>query len=357
MKTGNISKKQHWNTIIIGAGQSGLAAGYFLKKLGMEFVILDNHERIGDSWRNRWDSLMLFTPARHDGLPGMPFPAPKGSFPGKEKMADYLEDYAMIFSLPVQNGVRVRRISSLGHHFEIETSAAMMTAENVIIATGTNPEPRIPPFAAMLSSSIFQIHSSAYRNPGSVPDGDALVVGAATSGIEIALELSSARKAYISGKPTFHIPDNIFKYAGELYWWLISNILTVRTPIGKKARQKIIHGGAPLIRISADDLDSAGVIRLPRMAGVKNGLPLMEDGTVIPVSSVIWCTGFRPDFSWIHMDITDGSGWPVSQRGVSTRKKGLYFVGMPFQYGLTSGLVGGVGRDAAYVASWISRAG
>ncbi len=223
-------------------------------------------------------------------------------------------------------------------------------SKNVVIATGTNPFPKIPSISSRLNPDILQIHSSSYINPESLPPGDVLVVGAATSGIEIALEISKTHKTYISGKPTFHIPDNVIKYGGELYWWFVSNIITVRTPIGKKAKKSILHGGSPLIRVSANDLKVAGITCLPRVKGTENGFPKFEDDSVIKVTSVVWATGYKPDFSWIGMDVTDETGWPVSERGISPVKKGLYFMGMPFQFGLTSGLVGGVGRDAGYIA-------
>lgn len=343
----------HWDAVIIGGGQAGLAAGYYLKKMNKHFIILDENKRVGDSWRKRWDSLKLFTPAQHDGLPGLRFPGPKGSFPGKDEIADYLEQYVKEFLLPVQPGSRVNHLYQRNNHFEIETSVTRMTARNVIVATGTNPLPRIPSLSSGLSKDIFQIHSSEYVNPGSVPDGDVLVVGAATSGIEIAIELSNTHKTYISGRPTFHIPDKLTRYAGELYWWFISNIITERTPVGRKAKKKLTHGGSPLIRVSADDLRAAGVENLPRVAASKDGFPMLEDNRIVKVRSVIWATGYKPDFSWIEPDVTDKSGWPLTRRGVSTVQKDLYFVGMPFQYGLTSGLVGGVGRDAAYISKFI----
>jgi putative flavoprotein involved in K+ transport len=345
--------KKRWHTVIVGAGQAGLAAGYFLKKANQEFIILDKNAKVGDSWRKRWDSLKLFTPTRHDGLPGAPFPGSRNSFPGKDEMADYLENYVLKFSLPVQSGIEVNQLIRRNDHFEIRYPSGKVLADRIVIATGTNPCPSVPGFAADLNPDIFQIHSSAYINPGSIPDGEVLVVGAGNSGVEIALEVSKTRKTFISGKPTFHIPDNIFKYAGEPYWWFISNILTVRTPIGRKARKSILHGGTPLIRISADDLDQAGVKRLPRVTGIKDGLPQLADGKIIRVASVIWATGYKPDFSWIDLSIRDETGWPSTNRGVSTSHKGLYFIGMPFQYGLTSGLVGGVGRDAAYISRHI----
>ena len=146
-----------------------------------------------------------------------------------------------------------------------------------------------------------------------------------------------------------HVPDKIFRYAGGLYWWFVNNVLTVKTPIGRKVKLKVLHGGGPLINISIDDLDREGVIRLPRTKGVQNGMPVMEDESVVNVKTVIWCTGFKPDFSWIDIDILDETGWPYTYRGVSKKQQGLYFMGMPFQFGLASGLVGGVGRDAKYI--------
>jgi len=344
------TETKHLHTVIIGGGQAGLATGYFLKRMKKNFIILDENVKIGDSWRKRWDSLKLFTPSQHDSLPGLPFPGPENSFPGKDEVADYLERYTIEFSLPVQLNSKVKNLYSRNNHFEIDTSEKKLFADNVVIATGTNPVPYVPSLASDLSSEIFQIHSSQYRNPWSLPDGDVLVVGAATSGIEIALEISKTHKTFISGKPTFHIPDNVIKYGGKLYWWFINNIITIKTPIGKKVKGKIIHSGSPLIRVSADDLDRAGISHLPRVVKTDNGFPYFEDNTVIKVSSVIWATGYKPDFSWIEMNITDETGWPKTNRGISSTNKGLYCVGMPFQYGLTSGLIGGVGRDAAYLS-------
>ena len=342
-----------WEIVIIGGGQSGLAAGYFLKKMDRHFIILDDKTRTGDSWRMRWDSLKLFTPSQHDGLPGMSFPGLKGSFPGKDEIADYLESYVKEYSLPVKLNTKVNHLSERNNQYEIDTSGGRIIARKVIIATGTNPFPYIPAISSDINREIFQIHSSGYTRPDLLPPGDVLVVGAATSGIEIALETSKTHRTFISGNPPFHIPDKALRYAGELYWWFISNILTTRTPIGKKIKKKIIRGGSPLIRVSSDDLKSAGIPCLSRVAGVKDGFPTLADGTIIKVRSIIWATGYRPDFSWIGLDVTDETGWPVFERGVSPVKKGLYFMGMPFQFGLTSGLVGGVGRDAAYIARHI----
>jgi putative flavoprotein involved in K+ transport len=344
---------KNWDTVIIGGGQSGLAIGYFLKKMNRQFIILDENEKIGHSWTIRWDSLLLFTHAQSDGLPGMPFPAPKGFYPNKDQMAEYLQSYAIKFSLPVQSGVRVNHLVYRNNNYEIDTSSGKIFASKVVIATGTNPYPKVPAISSDLNPEIFQIHSSSYKNPEMLPAGDVLVVGAATSGIEIALEVSKTHKTYISGTPSFHIPDGVMKYGGRFFWWVMSNIITIKTPIGKRAKKKIFNGGSPLIRVSADDLDIAGIKRFPRLTGVKDGFPQFADGSVLQVSAIVWATGYRPDFSWIEPNIADSSGWPVTYRGVSSVCKGLYFVGMPFQYALTSGLVGGVGRDAKYISKRI----
>jgi len=340
--------RRHWDTIVIGGGQAGLAAGYYLTQLGREFVILDAEPQVGHAWRRRWDSLRLFTPSQHDGLPGMPFPGPSGAFPTKDDVADYLVQYVDRFSLPVELGVRVTRLIKTTAGFAVTAGNATLTADNVIVATGTNPSPRIPEFARNLDSSINQIHSSEYKNQDSLPGGDTLVVGAGTSGVEIAIELASCRRTFLSGKPTFHIPDPLVRYAGEAYWLFISHVLTVQTPIGRKARKDILKGGGPLIRVSVKEVDAAGVDRVPRVTGVNDGQPQLADGRVVPAKSVVWCTGFRPDFSWIEMPVIDESGWPRTVRGIS-EVEGLYFVGMLFQFGLTSGLIGGVGRDAQHV--------
>jgi putative flavoprotein involved in K+ transport len=341
--------KQHWDTIVIGGGQAGMATGYQLTRLERDYLILDERERVGDVWRQRWDSLQLFTPAQYDGLAGMPFPAPRGSFPTKDQLADYLEAYASQHRLSIRRGVRVERLARQGSGFELATSAGRFTADQVVVATGTHPVPRIPELAVDLDPAIHTIHSSRYRNPRSIPEGDVLVVGSGTSGVEIALELARTHRTVIAGRPTPHIPDPLLRHAGGLYWWFINNVLTIKTPIGRKARHSVLRGGGPLIRISTSELEAAKVERVPRVVGATGGLPRLEDGRVLSVSTVVWATGYRPDFRWIELAVTDDLGWPVAPRGIS-RVAGLYFVGMPFQYGLTSGLVGGVSRDAEFVA-------
>ncbi len=349
-------KKEKFGTIVIGAGQAGLATGYFLGKINEDYIILDKETQIGDSWRQRWDSLRLFTPSQYDGLPDFPFPANRGTLPTKEEMADYLSNYAKKYSLPVQFDKKVIELNKISDSYEIITSKGNFYANNVIVATGTNPNAYIPAFASDLDKNIVQIHSSKYKNPQLFPSSNTLVVGAGTSGVEIAIELSKSRPTMISGRATPHIPDFIFHYAGKLYWWFAHNILTLRTPIGRKVRPKIISGGAPLISISLENVKEAQVEHLPRLIGVYQGFPQLEDGRVLSsVTSIVWATGYRPDFSWIKLDVTDSNGWPQTNRGISNKFKGLYFVGMLFQFGLTSGLVGGVGRDAAFIVKQLNK--
>ena len=229
-----MNNSQPLDAVVIGAGQAGLAAGYHLARTRLRFEILEGDPRVGDIWRRRWDSLRLFTPAQHDGLPGFPFPAARNTFPGKEEFAAYLESYAERFSLPVRTGVRVTGVTPAGAGFAVETTAGTVRARNVIVATGANALPRLPDAAAGLDASIRQLHSSQYRSPADIPEGDVLVVGAGTSGSEIALELAASHRVLLSGRPTPHIPDPLLRYAGGAYWRFIHNVLTLRTPVGRK---------------------------------------------------------------------------------------------------------------------------
>src|SRR5215467_14032217 len=164
-------------TIVIGGGQAGLSTGYFLARRGLPFVILDANQRIGDAWRNRWDSLRLFTPARYNALPGLRFPARGDSFPGKDEMADYLESYAKHFNLPVKTGVRVDRLSRQGDRYVIKAGRKRFECENVVVAMANYQTPRLPAFAKDLDPGIQQLNAHTYRNPSQLQAGGALVVG------------------------------------------------------------------------------------------------------------------------------------------------------------------------------------
>jgi putative flavoprotein involved in K+ transport len=345
-------------TVVVGGGQAGLAVGYQLARRGLSFVILDAHERIGDAWRQRWDSLRVFTPAAYNALPGMPFPGERHSFPSKDDVADYLETYATRFDLPVRTGVTVDRLTKEGDSFVVAAGDRRFEAKQVVVATGAYQTPRVPAFASALDSSIVQMHSTEYRNPSQLREGGVLVVGAGNSGAEIALEASRTHPTWLSGRDTGHeptrpgtVPDRLLM---PLLWFIVSHVLTVRTPIGRKAKQIFRERGIPLGRVRRKDLAAAGAEHVARTAGVRDGLPELEDGRVLDVTNVIWCTGFVPDFGWIELPILDEDGYPVHERGVVGPEPGLYFVALIFLYSLSSVLIGGVGRDADYIATHIA---
>jgi putative flavoprotein involved in K+ transport len=355
----NATATEYFQTIVIGGGQAGLSVGYHLARRGQPFVILDANQRIGDVWRNRWDSLHLFTPARYDGLDGLPFPAPPHSFPSKDDMAAYLEQYARLFDLPVRSGMRVQRLSRQGGLFVIEAGEQRFEADNVVVAMSNYQEPRLPAFAADLKPHIVQLHSIDYRSPSRLKDGPVLLVGAGNSGSEIAMETVRSHPTWISGNGTGHIPFRIEGTAARLLLirlvirFLFHRVLTVSTPMGRKLRPRVLAHGGPLIRVKPRDMAAAGIKRLPRTVGVRDGLPLLEDGRVIEVANVIWCTGFHPGFSWIDLPVL-GQREPLHERGIVEREPGLYFVGLDFLYSLSSTMIHGVGRDAERIAGHIT---
>ena len=346
-------------TVIIGGGQAGLAVGYHLAKRGRPFVILDGGARIGDSWRTRWASLRLFTPAKYDGLPGWRFPAPRWSFPTKDEMGDYLEAYAERFDLPVRTGIRVDGIARSGERYVVTAGPRRFEAEHVVVATGANRTPRVPGFAGELDPRIVQLHSSAYRDPSQLRDGTVLVVGAGNSGAEITWELALTHRIWLSGRQVSEVPvrhgSTKARIALPVIRFLGHRVLTVRTPVGRKAGPGIAHGATPLIRIQSQDLAGAGVERVARVAGIRDGLPVLDDDRVLTPDNVIWCTGFRQDFSWIDLPVLGEDGQPVHDRGVARSEPGITFVGLPFQYAVTSEVLPGVGRDARRIARHLAR--
>jgi putative flavoprotein involved in K+ transport len=349
---------EQFETIIIGGGQAGLSVGYYLAKRGRPFLILDASERIGDSWRKRWDSLRVFTPARYDGLPGWPFPAPARSFPTKDQVADYLEAYAARFDLAVRSGVRVDRLTKEGKRYVVTAGDHRFEAENVVVASGVYQKPKVPAFAVELDPAIVQMHSAEYRGPHQLREGGVLVVGAGNSGAEIALEASREHQTWLSGRDTGQeptrpgsVPDRVLMPA---LWFIVTRVLTVKTPIGRMVERKFRDRGIPLARVKKKDIAVAGIERVPRSVGSRDGLPVLDDGRVLEVGNVIWSTGFMYDFRWIDLPAFDEHGHPVHDRGVVASEPGLYFVGLVFLYSLSSALIGGVGRDAEYIARHIA---
>ncbi len=357
-----MTRPERFDTVIVGAGQAGLAVGHFLARQDRSFVMVDAADRIGDSWRQRWDSLRLFTPAKYDGLPGRRYPGAAWSFPGKDEIASYLEDYARVFELPVRTGVRVDRLGVADGRYVLAAGDHRFDAANVVVATGAFATPRRPGFAADICPDILQIHSSEYRNPGQLRDGPVLVVGAGNSGAEIALEVSRSNPTWLSGRDTgVEAPFRIGSIPDRLLtppvWFLLSHVLTTRTPAGRRLRRKATAMGTPLVRVKPADLDEADVERVPRTMAARDGRPVLSDGRVLPAVNVIWCTGYRPEFGWIDLPLVATDGAPLHDRGVVPSLPGLYFVGQFFLSALTSALIGGVGRDAKRIAKHIASRG
>lgn len=348
------------HTVIIGAGQAGLSVAYHLAQRGVRFVVLEANKRVGDNWRKRWDSLRLFTPARFDGIAGMPFPAPRFEFPTKDEMAEYLESYAKRFKLPVRTGVHVENVSREGGRYIVTTRDRCYEAEHVVVAMANYQIPRIPAFAAQLAPDIVQLHSSEYRNPSQLRPGGVLIVGAGNSGAEIAKEVVRTHPTWVSGRDTGHIPFRPSSAIGRyllmpvLFRVVFHRVLTTRTPMGRKAREGAVTHGAPLIRVQPKDLAALGVNRVERTVEAKNGLPVLEGGRALDVTNIIWCTGFDTGFSsWIDLAVFGARGEPKHERGVVTSEPGLYFVGLHFLYSLSSMMIHGVSRDAEHIATVI----
>lgn len=353
---------EHIETVIIGAGQAGLSTGYHLKRRKRPFVILDAGARVGDNWRCHWDTMRLYTPAKYDGLPGLPFPAAPWEFPGKDEVGAYLEKYALTWDLPVRTSTRVRTLEgqpSGGFRVTLD-DGAVITCDNVVVATGSfGRTPYVPEFADELDPSIRQLHSSRYQRPDQVQPGPVLVVGASHSGMDIAYELAEHHETVLCGRDCGELPVRIESRRAHLVFPMIvfafRHVLTRRTPMGRKEMDEVrFHGGLSL-RVKADDLAARHVVRVTdRMTGVSGGRPVLGDDRVVDVANVVWCTGFQQVFDWIRLPILDEDGWPREYRGVVHEAPGLFFCGLSFQYAFASMTFPGVGRDAAYVADRIA---
>jgi putative flavoprotein involved in K+ transport len=350
---------EHIETAIIGAGQAGLTTAYQLQRRGRRCMILDANRRVGDNWRAQWDSLRLYTPAVYDGLPGMPFPSSKWSYPSKDEVADYLAAYAERFDIPVRMSTHVNRLTAANGSYVLDLGDDRIVAENVVVATGTfGRTPWIPDFALDLDPSIRQLHSSEYRRPAQLKAGPVLVVGASHSGTDIAFELAPSRPTILAGRDPGQMPIRLDHWSARLLFPVLvfmgRHVMTRRTPIGRKAMGQVRFHGAPMLRVKRSDLEARGVERvLDRVTGVQDGQPVLAGGRRLDVANVVWCTGFRQVFDWIELPIFGADGWPREMRGVVPDAPGLFFCGLAFQYAFSSTVLPGVGRDADYVAQQI----
>ncbi|WP_256842758.1 flavin-containing monooxygenase [Ornithinimicrobium cryptoxanthini] len=351
------------DTVIIGAGQAGLATAYHLTRHGRGCLVLDSSRRVGDNWRHQYDSLRLFTANRYNGLPGMPFPGRGWDFATKDETADYLEAYAAGFRLPVELATGVTHLGAREDGFTVDTTRGTIRCRDVVVASGPfGRTPSVPALAADLDESILQLHSSAYRRPGQLRDGPTLVVGASHSGHDIALEVSDTHPTTLAGRDRGEIPVSwdspMLHVVMPVLQFAFRHVFTRNTPMGRRQRPQVLAHGAPNLRVKRAHLAQAGVVRTEaRVTGARDGLPLLEDGSTVEASNVVWATGYQHDYSWLDLPVLDESGWPREFRGVARDVPGLFFCGLAYQHSFASMTLPGVGRDAAYVARKILERG
>lgn len=332
--------------IVVGGSQTGLVAAYFLAKAGIPFLVLDSGSRIGDAWRNRWDSLRLFTIAQYCELPGLRFPGRRGRFPDKNEMADYLEEFARTNKLSVRLNTEVVSLTKRPDgSFLLESNNGIFEAEHVIIATGAQRLGNVPPLSKKVGDEVFQIHTGEYVNPRQIPGNRVVVVGAANSGAQIATELAKTHQVTLSqGSPLPHLGRH-FLFIG-IHWWGDKLGIIKKPLIGERDR---LHKKTLLVGRSLKTLSRRHGFKLAgRSVGAEGRTIRFEDGTTAEADAVVWATGFRYDFSWVGPMVTDANGVPVQDRGV-TSEPGLYFLGLQCQYSYGSGLIWWVKDDAEYL--------
>jgi putative flavoprotein involved in K+ transport len=332
------------DVLVIGAGQAGLAIGYYLKKTKYSYILVDATEKIGDVWRNRYDSLVLFSPREYSALPGLAMSGDLKGFPTKDELADYLEGYAKHFSIPVSLNTKVDKLEKTGDSFRAITSQGEWTAQKIIIATGPFQKPFIPKVEGNLSHDIFQLHSSKYRKPSQLPEGNVLVIGSGNSGCQIAAELSQRRNVYIStGHEIVFIPQKFLKHS--LFWWL--DVLRLSKVSVDSKFAKHLQKTEPVIGLQFKKLIENGKVQVKeRTISFEGQEAVFKDGTKIKVDNIIWATGFSYDFSWIDIPgVIDTQKKPIHQRGISS-VKGIYFLGLPWLSRVGSAQLNGIGYDA-----------
>lgn len=351
-----ISTRERWavsepmptdvDVLVVGAGQAGLGAAYWLtRQPGLRVLVVDRAP-VGQSWRDRWDSLVLFTPRRFSGLPGLAFPAGPTRCPTKGEMADYLGRYAAQHDLPVRTGVEVRRVSGADGSFVVETASGDVRASQVVLATGPFHRPNVPAVAAALSAQVHQLHSYDYRSPADVPGGEVLVVGGGNSAAQLAVELSATHTVTVAApRPPWYLPVSFLGV--DLYWWsLLTGVLNGDRD--SRVSRYVRRRGDAVVGRQLRDLARAGGVRvLPhRVTGASGQQVQLADGSALPVTSVLWCTGFHPDTAWIDIPgAVDEQGQPVHTGGESP-VAGLHWMGLPWQTRLNSSIIDGVDRDA-----------
>ena len=339
------------DVVVIGGGQAGLAMAWHLTRRGMRFVVLEAGPELGHVWRDRWDSLKLFTPAQYSSLPGQPFPAPADTYPTRDAVADYMHTYAKTFDLPVTLNARVTDLRRVRDSFEVRAGDDVYRTRQVVVATGPFQAPFTPPPARTLDPSVTQVHSAAYRNPQALPDGPVLVVGGGNSGLQIAEELA-ARPA---GRPVDRRPlsDAAAAATRPRPVLVAPRLGLMRVSANSRLGRRMRARGEFIIGTNRRRLQRAGVRFRPRVVDAQGRTVRFADGSTLNVTTVIWATGFRPDYSWLHISGVADDGRITHRRGV-TEVPGLYFLGLPWQHTRGSALLGFVHDDAAYLADRIT---
>jgi putative flavoprotein involved in K+ transport len=337
--------------VVVGGGQTGLAIGYHLAQQGRDFTILEAAAEPAAAWRQRWDSLRLFTPARYDALPGLAFPGDPDRYPGRDDVVAYLTDYARHFDLPVELDSPVRAIRKSGDRYLVELDDRAYEAERVVVATGPFQVPFVPAIAERLAPEVAQLHSAAYRSPDALPDGPVLVVGGGNTGYQIAEELSASREVHLSiGSRQTPLPQRIL--GRDLFWYLDATGLirkTTASRIGSRmAGRDTLIGSTPRTLRRRHGVELHG-----RAVDASGSTVSFSDGTKVDAEAVIWATGFRADHSWIDVPVFDEDGRLSHRRGV-TKSPGLYFLGLSWQHTRGSALLGWVKDDAEYIAQQIN---
>jgi putative flavoprotein involved in K+ transport len=340
------------DVVVVGAGQAGLAMGYFLARLSRPFVIVERADSIGAAWRERWESLTLFTPRRYSGLPGLPFPGQPDGYPTRDEVTAYLELYADTFDLPIELNSNVRRLTSDERRFLLEVDGRTIRTDQVIVATGPFQAPYVPQVADHLAPGIFQTHSIGYRKPSDVRPGTVLVVGGGNTGFQIAKELAGTHQVYLSvGSRQKPLPQRLL--GRDLFWWLTKSRLlatTVESRLGRKLQHR-----DTLIGSSPRELKRRyGVQLKPRVVDASEHTVRFADGSDVKVDALIWASGYRPDYSWIDLPVFDADGRLSHKRGV-TDVPDLYFLGLTWQHTRGSALLGWVKDDAEFIAEQISQ--
>ncbi|WHZ02291.1 NAD(P)/FAD-dependent oxidoreductase [Neobacillus sp. YX16] len=338
-----------YDVIVIGGGQAGLSMGYYLKQTKLSFLILDKGPAVGDSWKNRYDSLTLFTPRSYSSLPGLSLKGDEKKYPTKNEISDYLSSYANTFSLPIQLNTSVLNLDKKDY-FILNTTQDEYHSRNVIVATGPFQDPSIPEFSQLLSENILQLHSSKYKNPNQLKKGATLVVGGGNSGAQIAAEISIGSIVYLSvGQQLKFLPQDIAKKS--VFWWF-DKLGVLKANVHSKVGQFVKNRPDPIFGFELkSQITNGRVVLKPRATSANKNDIFFDDNTSLKVSNVIWSTGFKSDYSWINLpEFSDEKGLPIHQRGV-TSINGLYFLGLPWQYRRGSALLQGVGTDAKYIVN------